>query len=176
MKIDSTWTLFLDRDGVINKLLPGAYVQTIDEFEFNPGVLEALNKAANLFSRIVVVTNQQGIGKGLMSERNLFEIHTYCKEKVVNANGRIDEFYFAPELASANSPFRKPNTGMALKAKEDFPEIDFSKSIIVGDSDSDIEMGQRLGMKTVYISQFNTHPTADATYNSLLEMINRLES
>lgn len=172
--LDKSWTLFLDRDGVINVRLIGDYIKQTDEFELLPGVACSIAKANHLFSRVLVVTNQQGIGKGLMTERNLFEIHAYCSELLKAENARIDKYYFAPDLASDNSDLRKPGTGMAHLAKADFPEIDFRKSVMVGDSDSDIEFGKKLGMKTVFIRHNSTaeHETADLTCDSLESFIN----
>ncbi len=146
------WTLFLDRDGVINHRIPGDYVKTTKEFKFIPGSLEAIVRFTNMFQRIVVVTNQQGIGKGLMTEEQLHEVHEHMLIQITKANGHIDKVYYCPKLKTENPPCRKPNTGMALQAQSDFPEIDFKKSIIVGDSISDMEFGKRLGMKTVFIS------------------------
>src|SRR6218665_1193556 len=148
---DQNWTLFLDRDGVVNKRLIADYVKTIEEFELLDGVSHAIAKANTIFGRVVVVTNQQGIGKGLMTERNLLDIHAYCTKLLVKENASIDAYYFAPNLASENSDLRKPNSGMAFQAKAEFNEIEFSKSVMVGDSQSDIEFGNRLGMYTVFI-------------------------
>jgi len=173
--IDSSWTLFLDRDGVINKRLMGDYVKTIAEFELIDGAAEAIRIASKSFGKIVVVTNQQGIGKGLMTERNLSDIHAYCLQMINEAGGRIDGFYFAPELAAAGSNSRKPGTGMGLQAKAEFPEIDFSKSVMIGDSVSDMEFGKNLGMKTVFVETGTaTYETADLTVTSLLEAITRI--
>ncbi|ASS49083.1 MAG: hypothetical protein A3D31_04870 [Candidatus Fluviicola riflensis] len=173
--IDQSWTLFLDRDGVINKRLMGDYVKSVAEFELLDGVAEALCVAAQTFGRIVVVTNQQGIGKGIMTERNLFDIHTYATELINEAGGRIDRYYFAPELAGSGEGFRKPEAGMGLQAKQDFPEIDFKKSVMIGDSDSDIQFGKNLGMKTVFVSQnMENHESADITVSSLYEGIKQL--
>ena len=176
-EIDKDWTLFLDRDGVINVRIPADYVKTTAEFHLLPGVSEAIAKANTLFGRVVVVTNQQGIGKGIMTERNLSEVHHYCSELLLENSAFIDKYYFAPHLASENSILRKPNPGMAHLAQADFPEIDFSKSVMVGDSDSDIEFGRKLGMHTVFISHEKgfTHPEAEITVNSLLEWINKLK-
>lgn len=174
--VDGSWTLFLDRDGVINVRLMGDYVKTTEEFELLPGVAKAVAKANELFLHVFVVTNQQGIGKGIMTERNLSEIHGYCSELLEVENGYIDRYYFAPDLASDNSAFRKPNSGMALLAQSEFPAVDFQKSIMVGDSDSDIEFGRKLGMKTVFIRHNSTgeHQTADLTCDSLESFINLL--
>ncbi|MEZ4938602.1 MAG: HAD family hydrolase [Crocinitomicaceae bacterium] len=150
-QINSDWTLFLDRDGVINKKRDNDYVKSIEEFEFIEGVLESLKVFSELFGKVVVVTNQQGIGKGIMTESNLREVHGYMLEEVKKHGGRIDQIYFAPHLASENSNDRKPGTGMGLKAQIDFPEIDFEKSLLIGDSESDIEFGTKLGMKTIML-------------------------
>ncbi|HLP54120.1 MAG TPA: HAD-IIIA family hydrolase [Fluviicola sp.] len=173
--IDQSWTLFLDRDGVINKRLMGDYVKSVGEFELLDGVAEALGAAAQVFGRIVVVTNQQGIGKGIMTERNLSDIHAYCSELITRAGGRIDRYYFAPELAGTGVGLRKPETGMAMQAKQDFPEIAFERSVMVGDSDSDIQFGKNLGMKTVFVSHNKEkHESADLTVSSLYEGIKQL--
>ncbi|MBL0047732.1 MAG: HAD family hydrolase [Bacteroidetes bacterium] len=153
---DASWTLFLDRDGVINRKIENDYVKKTDNFHFIDGVTEAIKLFAKKFNRIVIVTNQQGIGKGLFTEAQLASVHQYMLTAIMNNGGRIDRIYFCPALASDNSDFRKPNTGMALQAKRDFPEIDFTKSLMVGDSISDMEFGKKLGMKTVFISAAKT--------------------
>lgn len=174
--LDKSWTLFLDRDGVINKRIPDDYVKRREEFELLPGVARGIAQANRLFSRVVVVTNQQGIGKGLMTERNLLDVHDYCSELLKEEGAFIDAYYFAPNLASENSLLRKPGPGMALLAQTAFPEIDFQRSVMVGDSDSDIEFGRKLGMKTVFIRHAGTedHSSADLTCDSLESYINLL--
>ena len=172
------WTLFVDRDGVINRKIDGGYVRAIHEFELLPGVLEALRKAARLFKRVVVVTNQQGIGKGLMTEDELLTLHSHMMQQVEQAGGRIDAIYFAPQLQSENSMMRKPNPGMVLKAVEDMPDIDLTKSIMIGDSIIDMEMGRRAGIYNIYITDKTTVPDAlmDAVCPTLLEAINLLRN
>lgn len=174
--LDKSWTLFLDRDGVINRRIMDDYVKQRAEFVLLPGVARAISKANDLFSHVVVVTNQQGIGKGLMTERNLLDVHHYCSELLKAEGAVIDAYYFAPNLASENSSLRKPGSGMALLAQADFPDIDFQRSVMVGDSDSDIEFGRKLGMKTVFIRHAGTtdHPDADLTCDSLESCINLL--
>lgn len=149
--LDASWTLFLDRDGVINHRIVDEYVQRPEEFVFLPGVLEAISKFSQIFGRIVVVTNQQGIGKGLMTTADLESIHHKMATEVAKAGGRIDKIYHCPGLTAHQPACRKPLPGMAMDAISDFPEIDLSKSIMVGDSLSDIEFGRRLGMFTVKI-------------------------
>ncbi len=147
--IDKSWTLFLDRDGVINERVVGDYIKNVEDFHFIPGALEAIVDMSLRFGRVVVVTNQQGIGKGLMTPGNLEEIHRYMCAEIERFGGRIDAVYHAPNLAQENSPMRKPDTGMAFLAKQDFPEINFKRSVMIGDSDSDIAFGESLGMITV---------------------------
>lgn len=153
LNIDNSWTLFLDRDGVINKKLDNDYVKHWIEFEFIEGVLMALRKLNSLFGTIVVVTNQQGIGKRLYRVEDLEIIHKNMLYEIAYHGGRIDKAYFSPYLNSDNHPSRKPGIGMALDAKKDYPQINFEKSIVVGDSISDMEFGKKCGMKTVFISE-----------------------
>lgn len=172
--IDTTWTLFLDRDGVINTRKMGGYIEEVEEFVFLPGTLDAIKKCASIFGNIVVVTNQQGIGKGIMTEEQLQSVHQFMLEEVANHGGRIDTCYFAPDLAHMDSDLRKPKSGMGHLAKADYPTIDFSKSIMVGDSDSDIEFGMNLGMRTVRIGGENSTPKAEIHVESLEKFVNQL--
>jgi histidinol-phosphate phosphatase family protein len=152
LKIDKTWSLFLDRDGVINERIPGDYVKKWNEFIFLPGVREALAIFTDIFGYIFVVTNQQGIGKGMMTETELEVIHDKMIEEIRYEGGHIHKVYHSPFREEERSVFRKPNTGMARKAKIDFPAIDFNKSMMIGDSMSDMEFGRNAGMITCYIS------------------------
>lgn len=152
LAFDKSWTLFLDRDGVINRRLVDDYVKSVDEFELLPELPEMIAVCSHVFGRIVVVSNQQGIGKGLMNVETLEEIHRFMKEKIKQAGGRIDAVYYCPYLKQQKSILRKPNIGMGLLAKKDFPEIRFKKSLMVGDSMSDMEFGKKLKMTTVFIS------------------------
>ncbi len=149
--IDKSWTLFLDRDGVINKKKENGYIECWEEFFFIDGVLNAITNLNKVFGRTIIVTNQRGVGKKIMTERDLESIHKNMNEIIKNNLGLIDKIYCCTQI-SERAYCRKPNSGMAILAKNDFPEINFSKSIIVGDSKSDIEFGKKLGFKTVYIS------------------------
>ncbi|MBA3663493.1 MAG: HAD family hydrolase [Bacteroidetes bacterium] len=170
LNIDKSWSLFLDRDGVINKKLDNDYVKHWSEFEFIEGVFEALKILSFKFERIVVVTNQQGIGKGIYRTEDLELIHKNMLYELSYLGGRIDKVYFSPYLEKEKHPTRKPGTGMGLEAKQDHPGIDFLKSIIVGDSMSDMEFGRALGMKTVFISEEGREdPRIDFNYKSLVE-------
>jgi D-glycero-D-manno-heptose 1,7-bisphosphate phosphatase len=151
LKINPEWTLFLDRDGVINKRIPGDYVRTWDQFEFLPGVFDSLKSLAGSFGHILIVSNQQGIGKGLMSEADLKAVHDKMIGTILQHGGRIDKAYHSPFREEEGSIRRKPNVGMALQARKDFPGIRFRKSVMVGDSISDMVFGRRLGMQTVFL-------------------------
>ncbi len=148
--IDPSWTLFLDRDGVINHEKNQDYIRNASEFVFYDGMLEALKKLSEVFGRIIIVTNQRGIGKGLMTHQDLNDIHEYMLEAVTQTGGRIDRIYYAPDLDS-DAIDRKPNIGMGLTAKTEFPSIDFEKSVMVGNNISDMKFGKGLGMHTVYV-------------------------
>lgn len=150
-QFDKTWTLFLDRDGVINRRIVGGYVSDWDDFDFVVGSIKAIEKFSGIFGTIVVVTNQAGVGKGIMTEKQLHEVHRNLLKTIDLLDGRIDKIYYCPDKPDSNSPNRKPETGMAMQAKADFPEIDFSKSVMVGDSNSDMDFGKRLGMTLVFI-------------------------
>ena len=167
--IDNDWTLFLDRDGVINVRIIDGYVTKIEEFEFLPGVIEAFKIFKNKFNRIIVVTNQQGVGKGLMTEDDVKEVHDFMINEVENHDGKIDKVYFCPQLKSVPDNYRKPSPKMAYMAKEDFPEIDLSKSIMIGDMNSDVEFGKNAGMMTVFIGDNELKLIPDGQFNSLYD-------
>lgn len=164
--------LFLDRDGVINAHRPDDYVKSLDEFIFLPDALEALCHLSHHFTHVIVVTNQRGVGKGKMSESSLNEVHTYLMRQVEEAGGKIDAIYYSIHLDD-DHPNRKPNGGMAFEAKNEFPEIDFEKSIMIGDSRSDIEFGRRLEMTTILIKSVAPmwqKPKPDFIFSSLAEV------
>lgn len=151
IKGEGDWTLFLDRDGVINERIPSNYVKKPDEFHFIKGAEKAIADMGKHFKRVVVVTNQQGVGKRLVGRERIARVHKHMELNVTWVGGRFDGIYYCPELARDNPKCRKPNIGMGLWAKADFPDINFSKSVMVGDSISDIRFGKRLGMTTVFV-------------------------
>lgn len=148
-------TLFLDRDGVINEQRPGDYVKSQDEFVFIDGALEAIHELSDYFKYIIIVTNQRGIGKGKMTLSDLYSIHTYMLRQI-GIVGYIDRILFCPS-ADNDDPNRKPNIGMALQAKEEFPDIDFADSWMAGDSRSDIQFANRAGIRAALIGN-KYHP------------------
>lgn len=176
--VDSEWTLFLDRDGVINEEVIGGYILHREEFRFRPGALEALKLLRGFFSRILVVTNQRGVGKGLMTEEELNKIHEHMLHKIELEGGKIDRVYACCAL-DRKDVNRKPNRGMALQARHDFPEIDFTRSIMVGNMPSDMWFGRNIGAYTVYLptreDAFPDDSTVDASYKDLLSFAEELK-
>ena len=158
--IDNTWTLFLDRDGVINHQNMDGYILTWDEFVFYEGVLEAMAIFKKQFQHTFIVTNQRGVGKGYMSVDNLDNIHHQMRRSIEIAGGNINQVYFCSDI-DTSSPGRKPNTGMALQANQEFPVIELTKSIMVGNSMSDMEFGRNIGATTVFLTTTN-HTVTDA--------------
>lgn len=160
--------LFLDRDGVLNKHLPGDYVRNWGMWEWMPQVLSKTAELAARFARIFIVSNQQGVGKNLFSENDLQSIHAHMLKDIHRAGGRIDAIYVCTALKESNSLDRKPEIGMALQAKKEFPEVDFSESIMVGDSLSDIQFGYRCGMRCVYLTNDKPVPAQIRDYTDLI--------
>ncbi len=145
-------TLFLDRDGVINKKLEQRYVTNFDEFVFVKNSDIAIRKLHKIFKRILIVTNQQGIGKGIMTEDDLNLLHLQMQRKLSVDFDLIDKIYFCPCLEVDNCNCRKPKTGMLENAKLDFPDMKIEDSFLVGDSDSDIIAGKKFGLSTIKVS------------------------
>ena len=170
-EIDQNWTLFLDRDGVINVESVGSYITSWSEFKFHDGVTDALRSLSHVFGKIIVVSNQRGVGRGIMTLDALREINTNLKATVAEHGGRIDKIYAATAVLDEDHN-RKPNIGMGLQASEDFPGIDFKKSVMIGNSISDMEFGKRLSMHTVFLTTKHEpfslpHDLIDEQYASL---------
>ena len=169
--LDNTWTLFIDRDGVINHEKKEDYILNKEEFHFYNGVLEAMSLLNNKFGRIVMVTNQKGVGRGLMTLADLQEIHDFMLNVINENGGRVDKIYFCTDTDNS-SINRKPQHGMALQAKDYFPEINFSKSIMVGNKLSDMKFGRNAGINTVFVATTNPEyypdDTIDERFDNLL--------
>lgn len=151
LPLDASWTLFLDRDGVINVNKAESYVLNIKEFIFCEGALEAIARVSTVFGKIIVMTNQRGVGKGLMTEEDLQEIHRHMKEKILKVGGRMDDIFYCTAVDD-HHPDRKPNPGMAHRAKEKYPDIDFAKSLMIGDKIIDMQWARNIGAYGVLIT------------------------
>jgi len=172
-QIDKSWTLFLDRDGVINEERFGEYVLHWGEFIFGTGVLKVFKKLSDHFGRVMVVSNQRGVGKGLMTEEALQSIHLEMQREVEIVHGKIDKIYYCTEKEDTFF-YRKPNPGMAVQAFNDFSDIHPAKSIMVGNKPSDMKFGRAAGMFTVFVKTTNPdqpfpHPDIDLIFDSLYD-------
>ena len=150
LKLD---TLFLDRDGVINKKLPNTYVTNFSKFIFIKNSLIAINELSKRFKRILIITNQQGIGKGIMTHEDLTNIHEKMIKEIDKNQGKIAQIYFCPHLMSDYCKCRKPNKGMIEKALVDFPSINLDRSFLVGDSITDIQLAESMGIKAIQVDE-----------------------
>jgi D-glycero-D-manno-heptose 1,7-bisphosphate phosphatase len=175
--INPSWTLFIDRDGVINDEKYLEYIHTWDEFKFYDGVKEALEIFNKKFGTIIMVTNQRGVAKGLTKLKDLELIHKNMLQEIEDSGGRIDKIYFCPDMESPN---RKPNPGMGLQALKDFPKIDLSKSIMIGNTLSDMKFGRNLNvginifLPTTRKEVVLTHPDIDLVFNDLISVARAL--
>jgi histidinol-phosphate phosphatase family protein len=143
-RVGHEWCLFLDRDGVINRQVLGDYVRSWRHFEWLPGAPLALKKLRAWAPYLVVVTNQQGIGKGLMSADDVAAIHQHLQAELAQDGVTIDAFQVCPHLESAGCPCRKPRPGLVLDWLGQHPDCDPSLSIVAGDSQSDLELADNV--------------------------------
>lgn len=141
-------TLLLDRDGVINRWLPGEYVDTWDKFVFLPGIRACLREWARKFRDIFIVSNQRGVGKGRMTREAMEAVHGRMLSEIRESGGRIDGIRVCTAL-SEDDPFRKPRTGMYEELRREFPDIVPERTVMVGDADSDRQFAQNCGIQFV---------------------------
>jgi len=156
--------VFLDRDGVINKKIENGYVKSISDFKILEGVKETLQELKNLGYLLIVITNQQGVGKDLMSENDLEKIHEHMLKELPE----IDDIFYCPHL-DGTCNCRKPKNGMLLGAKEKW-NINLNNSWMIGDSESDIICGKSVGCKTVFICN-TPNKVSDFTSKNLYECL-----
>ncbi len=175
--VNSSWTLFIDRDGVINEEKHLDYIHTWDEFKFYKGVKEAFKIFNQKFGIIAMITNQRGVAKGLTKPEDLQLIHKNMLQEIKDAGGRIDEIYVCTDMESEN---RKPNAGMGLQAIKDFPEIDLSKSMMIGNTLSDMKFGRNLGVAiNIFLPTTRkdvplNHEEIDLVFNDLISVAKAL--
>jgi D-glycero-D-manno-heptose 1,7-bisphosphate phosphatase len=144
-------TVFLDRDGVLNRKLPeGEYVSAWEHFHLLPGAAEAIGRLKRAGLRVVVVSNQRGVALGLYRAEDVERIHAQLQKELAAHRAQIDGFYFCPhDKGECNC--RKPLPGLFQQAQSQFPDIQPETSLMIGDSLSDIEYGRNLGMTTIFI-------------------------
>lgn len=161
--------IFLDRDGVINrKAPPHDYIKSANEFRMLPGAGEAIHLLNVAGYKVVIVTNQRGIARGLMTMEDLNQVHQFMKKELLNFEAHIDDIFVCPhDIGQCHC--RKPDIGLFLQAEKKFA-IDKDKSYIIGDSRTDIEAGKNYGIKTISINGLDFN--ADHDSSSLLEAVN----
>lgn len=147
--------IFLDRDGNINVEVD--YLYKKEDFKFVDGADKAIKIFNELGYKVIVVTNQSGIARGYYTEEDLKHLHSYIDQELEKIGGKVDEYYYCPHhpekgigIYKRSCRCRKPELEMFLDAQKEF-DIDFERSIVVGDKISDIESGIRLGMEAILV-------------------------
>ncbi len=147
----SEFTVFLDRDGVINSKAPeGDYIKSTSELVVLPRVRDALRILHEVGARVFVVTNQRGVARGLMTSKALEEIHELIRSELRNGGGRIDGFYACIHDYEDACECRKPQPGLLIQAAREHG-IDLEHAWMIGDRASDIEAGRNAGCRTVLV-------------------------
>ena len=147
----SAGAVFLDRDGVINfspKL--ERYITRWGEFRFLPGALASVKKLSSSRRKIILVSNQAGVERGVFSQANLKEITRKMLRSLESRGGRIDAVYYCTHTPQRRCRCRKPRAGLLRKAARRF-SLDLHRSVVVGDNSTDIEMGRSAGCRTVLV-------------------------
>ena len=142
-------TIFLDRDGVINKNLEN-YVKTTEELEIFPFISKAIKTLNDMNFKVIVITNQSAINRGIITHQKVDEIHQEIQNHLKNNDAFIDAFYYCPHRPDENCSCRKPKSGLFKKAISEF-SIDAQQSWMIGDNESDIIAGENIGLKTIKI-------------------------
>jgi histidinol-phosphate phosphatase family protein len=152
------------------------YARKADDLILVEDIVHTMSSLADFFKRIILVTNQQGIGRKVMSDTDLENVHLKLHNALKIKNQYwFDAAFFAPYLKTEEHTWRKPSNGMLLKAKEYFPDIDFSKAIMVGDSPGDMSLADTVGLLKVKIDnpQFS-FDNQDFTFATLASFVSHL--
>jgi D-glycero-D-manno-heptose 1,7-bisphosphate phosphatase len=171
-------TVFLDRDGVLNKKMPeGQYVTSRADFQTLPGVPDAIARLNQAGLRVIVVSNQRGIALGLYTTADVESIHSKFQQILATHGAHIDAFFFCPhDHGQCNC--RKPLPGLFEQATAQFPTITAASSVMIGDSLVDIDFARCLGMTAILIdnksAQESARQSADLSFPSLPEAVNAL--
>jgi D-glycero-D-manno-heptose 1,7-bisphosphate phosphatase len=144
--------IFLDRDGVINERILNGYVTHWHEFQFIEGAVYTLRELSRLRLPIMVISNQSGIGKGLVSRDALEHLTGRFVATLRHRGGRIDGVYYCPHRPDEGCPCRKPKPGLLLRAASDW-RIDLGASVLIGDAVTDIQAAQAAGCRSILIDR-----------------------
>lgn len=155
-------TVFLDRDGVLNRRIPGGYVTRWADFVFLPGVIESLEKLAVARFQLVIISNQAGVAKGMFTCSDLTQITQASLKSLRKAHVVVEGVFFCLHAPSEDCSCRKPKLGLLKEAARVLP-IDFGRSFFLGDSPSDMQAGAGMGCATIYLGENDNH-SIDADY------------
>jgi histidinol-phosphate phosphatase family protein len=144
-------SVFLDRDGVLNRRISGGYVTRWADFTFLPGVMETLSQLVVAGFQLVIVSNQAGVAKGLLSCEDLIQITEASLKELQAAGVPMDGAFFCLHQPADACPCRKPRVGLLEEAARVLP-IDFRRSFLIGDSPSDMQAGAQMGCATIYLA------------------------
>tara|TARA_A200000113_G_scaffold215492_1_gene219868 strand:- start:2300 stop:3280 length:981 start_codon:yes stop_codon:yes gene_type:complete len=169
---NSKGAIFFDRDGTINKDV--GYLNNVNDIHIPKENLETISKLSELNLFNIIVSNQSGVGLGYFDTKMVKKINDEISRTINKNNGRIDKIYFDTSTNENSSKDRKPNIGMILKARKDF-NISLRKSWVIGDKYSDIELGKKCNMRTIYIKNnkydYKSNVKPDFTINKLPESL-----
>lgn len=165
-------TVFLDRDGTINVgAEEGDYIRSPDEVALLPGAAEAIRLLNEMPAKVVVVTNQRGVARGLMSEADVEAVNRRLEELLAAEGAQLDAIYFCPHERGV-CDCRKPGVAMFERAASEVEGVRIDGGAMIGDSALDVEAGRRLGLATVRIGRAAVgEPVADREAASLLEAV-----
>jgi len=143
--------VFLDRDGVINRKAPESqYIWQWNQFHLLKRADEAIALLNRLGMRVIVVTNQRGVYRGLYTVDEVHEFHARLQQELGRLGGHIDAFYVCPH-GGGDCDCRKPKTGLIDQAFRDFPTANKANSLLIGDSLSDMQLADALGIPSILI-------------------------
>ncbi len=143
--------IFLDRDGVINQQITGTYVTQWSEFRFMPDIAGVLTEIAALPFPIIVISNQAGVGKGLLSVAELSSITHGFVRQLASRGGRIDAAYYCPHTPQEACGCRKPKPGLLRRAARDW-NINLTRSVLIGDSATDVQAAAAAGCQSILLA------------------------
>lgn len=167
--------VFFDRDGIVNVSPGPGYVERPEDFHLVPAWLKALRVVNQRGYAAIIMTNQRGVGRGLMTEATLLEIHALIHQAVATHGLRLDDIYYCTATDNAH-PDRKPNPGMLLRAADEH-KLDLARSWMIGDNESDVTAGHRAGCRAIRVSSDATDSAAQhriRTMEALPELLQEL--
>lgn len=157
--------IFLDRDGVLNKNCDD-YVKSVNELEIFYDVIDSLTKLFHKGYILIVISNQSAINRGLTNHKNVTEIHEMIQRCFREKNIYISKFYYCPHRPDEGCFCRKPKTGLLNEAIREF-NIEPKLCWLIGDSDSDVEAGQKIGCSTI---KLDSHTTFELAIEKILQV------